>query len=105
MNVMNSKIKVAFVEDIVSLKLLEYVVYGVGVEINITELSKIFNKHRNTIANKINKFFEHKIIERPFCSFNHIFDKDSIMVIEKGDFPRDQKTNSWIENDSYICNA
>ena len=105
MNVMNSKIKVAFVEDIVSLKLLEYVVYGVGVEINITELSKIFNKHRNTIANKINKFFEHKIIERPFCSFNHIFDKDSIMVIEKGDFPRDQKTNSWIEKDSYIWNA
>ena len=105
MNVMTSKIKAAFVEDITSLKILESLVYGVGVEINITELSKIFNKHRNTITNKIDKFFEHNVIERPLCSFNHIFDKDSIMVIEKGGFRRELKTNNWIEKDPCIWNA
>ncbi len=105
MSLSTSKLKFSFTEDLVSLKLLEYLVYGIGVEINITELSKIFEKHRNTITNKINKFFEHKIIDRPFCSFTHIFDKHSLMVIEKGDFPRDLKTNTWIEKDPYIWTA
>lgn len=105
MNLSSPTLKETFSDDLVCLKLLEQLVNGIGVEINITELSKIFDKHRNTIAHKINKFFEHKILEKPFCSFTHIFDKHSIMVIEKGDFPRDVKTNTWIKNDSSIWNA
>ena len=105
MNQNQSKIKFSISDDILSLKILEQVVYGIGVEINITELSKIYNKHRNTITNKINKFFEQKILDRPFCSFTDIFDKHSLMVIEKGDFPRDLKTNTWIEKDPYIWTA
>ncbi|MHA2363488.1 MAG: hypothetical protein ACXAC7_05995 [Candidatus Hodarchaeales archaeon] len=100
-----SKFQTSFLNDVISLRLLEHLVYGVGVEINISELSKMFNKHRNTISNRINKLIEHKVIDRPFCSFIHLFNEHPLMVIEKGDFPRDIKTNTWIEKDPYIWTA
>ncbi|MHA2340105.1 MAG: hypothetical protein ACXACX_22625, partial [Candidatus Hodarchaeales archaeon] len=105
MVVNNSKFKISYFEDILCLKLLEHLVYGVGVEINISELSKMFDKHRNTITNRVNKLIDQKVIERPFCAFSQLFNEHPLMVIEKGDFPRDLKTNTWIEKDPYIWTA
>ena len=51
--------------DELNLNLLECICSGKGVEVNISELSKILKKHRNTISNKLKELFGHNIINKP----------------------------------------
>ena len=92
-------------DDSLNLELLKLICAGEGVEINISELSQRLNKHRNTIAARVENLFSNKIIERPFHPFPKIFDEKPLLVFEKANLPRNQKTNKWIENDSHIWAA
>jgi hypothetical protein len=47
----------ALLEDPLNLKILEFLCSGIGIIVNINELSKRFKRHRNTIKTKINSFF------------------------------------------------
>ena len=80
-------------EDQLNLKIMEQICSGNGVTVNVTELSNIFEKHRNTIKNNITKIFEHKILEKPSYPFSYLFKEWPLLVIEKANFKRDLKTN------------
>ena len=83
--------------DELNLKLLKHIVSGRGVEINISELSKNLNKHRNTIKDRVNKLFNHNIINRPKYPFPWLFKELPLMVISRHNFLRDEKTKHFIE--------
>ena len=92
-------------EDHLNLKIMELICSGTGVSVNISELSNIFEKHRNTIKNNITKLFEYKILERPSYPFSQLFKEWPLLVIEKANFQRDLKTNTFIEKDPSIWAA
>lgn len=92
-------------EDELNLKIMELVCSGEGVVVNVTELSNIFEKHRNTVKNNITKLFEHKILEKPYYPFIQLFKEWPLLVIEKAHFQRDIKTNTFIEKDPSIWAA
>ncbi|MGY5871920.1 MAG: hypothetical protein RTV72_06735 [Candidatus Thorarchaeota archaeon] len=92
-------------DDSLNLELLQLICSGEGVEINISELSQRLKKHRNTIAARVENLFSNKIIEKPFHPFPKIFAEFPLLVIEKANLPRNQKTNKWIENDQHIWAA
>lgn len=92
-------------EDHLNLKIMELLCEGEGVTVNTTELSKVLGRHRNTIKNNIYKLFEHKIIEKPSYPFSHLFKEWPLLVIEKANFRRDLKTNTFIEKDPVIWAA
>ena len=54
--------------DPLNLDILENICSGTGIGVNISALSKTFQKHRNTIQNQVKALFEHRII-------NHITTK------------------------------
>lgn len=89
-------------KDPINIKLARLLCSGFGVEINISELSRILNKHRNTIDGRIEKIIDSKIIDPPFCPFDYLQEIYPLMVIEKADMPRDPRTNDFIEKDPYI---
>ena len=92
-------------EDPLNVKLLELICSGKGITININEISKRLGKHRNTVKSKIKNLFDYKIIDPPHYPFYWYFTEYPLIVIEKNDFPRDFKTNEWIEKDPYIWAA
>lgn len=92
-------------DDPLNVELLKLVCAGEGVEINVSELSEIFRKHRTTISSRISNIFEHGIADRPFHPLPLIFDEYPFLVIEKCEFTRDKKTNKWIEVDPFIWAA
>jgi predicted transcriptional regulator len=92
-------------DDSLNLELLQLICSGEGVEINISELSQRLDKHRNTIAARIENLFSKRIIEKPFHPFPKIFDANPLLVFEKANLPRNQRTNKWIEHDPHIWAA
>ncbi|MHA2272045.1 MAG: hypothetical protein ACXACI_09300 [Candidatus Hodarchaeales archaeon] len=88
-----------------NLKLLTLICSGVGVEINISELSLILKKHRKTIQDRVNRLFEHKIINKPVYPLSWLMKEYPFMVISKSKFPRDEKTKYFIEYDPQIFAA
>jgi len=92
-------------EDQLNLDIMKLVCSGEGVNVNVTELSNIFEKHRNTIKNNITNLFEHKILEKPFYPFSQLFKEWPLLVIEKANFQRDLRTNTFIEKDPSIWAA
>jgi len=88
-----------------NLKLLKYIVSGEGVEINISELSKNLNKHRNTIKERVNQLLNHKIINKPQYPFPWLFKELPLMVISRDNFLRDEKTKHFIEYNDPIFAA
>ena len=88
-----------------NLNLLRLIVTGVGVEINISELSKNLNKHRNTIKTRVKELINNKIINKPQYPYLQLFKELPLMVISRHNFLRDQKTKNFIENDDHIFAA
>ena len=92
-------------DDSLNVELLRLICSGTGVDINISELSERTKKHRNTIDSRLENLFSNKIIDRPFHPFPKIFSEYPLLVVEKANFPRNQKTNRWIEKDPHIWAA
>jgi DNA-binding transcriptional ArsR family regulator len=92
-------------DDPLNVELLKLVCAGEGIEINVSELAEHFRKHRNTVSSRIDTLFEYGIADRPFHPLPFLFEQYPFLVIEKCDFPRDKKTNKWIEVDPYIWAA
>lgn len=95
----------SLLDDELNLELLKYLCSGIGVEINISQLSKILGKHRNTIKNKVNKLFEHNILDQPIYPYAGLWNEYPLMVVSRSEFPRDKKTKHFIENDKQIFAA
>ncbi len=91
--------------DELNLNLLDFMCSGIGVEVNISELSKTLKKHRNTIKNRLNELFEHNIINKPIYPFLWLYKEFPLFVVTRADLPRDKLTNRFIEEDEHIFAA
>jgi len=91
--------------DELNLKILKDICSGDGVEVNISELSRSLKKHRNTIRGRVNNLFKHEIINKPIYPFYWLYSEYPLMVIARADFPRDEQTKSFIEEDPHIFAA
>ncbi|MFX0182348.1 MAG: hypothetical protein ACFE95_04615 [Candidatus Hodarchaeota archaeon] len=91
--------------DQFTLKLLKLICSGEGVNINVSQLSRDLNKHRNTIKERIKQLYEHKIIEKPIYPLLWLFEEYPLLVISKDKFYRDEVTKIFIENDPHIFAA
>ncbi len=88
-----------------NLRLLDVIVSGEGVEININQLAKMLGKHRNTIKERVNKLVECNVINKPQYPFPWLFKELPLMVISRTNFFRDEQTKTFIENDDHIFAA
>ena len=91
--------------DPINLKLLNLIVSGKGVEINIGQLAKKLNKHRKTIKDRVNRLLENNIINKPQYPFPYLFKEFPLMVISRINFLRDRNTKHFIEFDDHIFAA
>jgi hypothetical protein len=87
------------------LKLIENLCSGTGVAVNISELSKSLNRHRNTIEDRVEKLFKYKIISRPVYPYLYLAQEFPLVTIVRADFPRDEKTDEFILYDEHIFAA
>jgi len=96
-------------DDVDNLKLLEELVSGNAVSVNISELSRILGKHRNTIKNKVEAIFRHNILDPPIYPFHGLYRVYPVLAIIKVDIPdcKDctQGIIKWITEDPQIFAA
>lgn len=88
-----------------TLRLLQLLCSGVGVDINISELAKKYSKHRNTIKERVKQLLSYKIITKPCYQFEWLFTGYPLLVISKDKFYRDENTKNFIESDPHILAA
>lgn len=96
-------------EDRDNLKLMEAVVSGEAVSVNISELSRILGKHRNTIKNKVDAIFEHNIVDPPIYPFHGLYRVYPLLAVVHLDIP-DAKDSTegiikWVKEDPQIFAA
>ncbi len=88
--------------DDLNLKILENISAGIGLEINLSEISRELKAHRNTVGNRIEEIFKHHIINPPVSPFFAIYMIYPLMVAVRADLPTDPKTLKWIIEDEHI---
>lgn len=88
-----------------TLILLENLVSGKAVSVNFSALSKIFQKHRNTIKKKVEKIFDYKIIDRPVFPFQGLYKIYPLLVVIHIDLPENEDFIKWVKEDPYIFAA
>lgn len=95
----------ALLEDKDNLVLLEELVSGNAVSVNLSALSRILNKHRNTIKKKVENIFDHNIIARPIFPFLGLYKIYPLLVVVHLDMPESEKFVRWVKEDPYIFAA
>jgi len=92
-------------DDRENLFLLESLVSGDAVSVNFSALSKILNKHRNTIKKKVEAIFDHRIIDRPICPFLGLYKVYPLLAVVRMNLPEDEKFVKWVKEDPHIFAA
>jgi len=96
-------------EDMNNLKLMEELVSGNAVSVNISELSRILGKHRNTIKNKVDAILEHHIIDPPTYPFHGLYRVYPLLAVVHLDIPDAKDCTEgiikWIKEDPQIFAA
>jgi len=96
-------------EDAENLRLMEELVSGNAVSVNISELSRLLGKHRNTIKKSVEAIFEHNILEQPFYPFYGLYRVYPLLAVVKLEIPdcKDcaEKFVQWIKEDPQIFAA
>ncbi len=100
---LNSKSKI--LKNELNLKLLLLLCAGEGVSINVSALSQQFQKHRNTINERVKELYKHKIIDKPLYPLTWLFKEYPLLVISKDKFYRDEATRTFIEHDPHTFAA
>lgn len=96
-------------DDRDNLKLMEELISGNAVSVNISELARTLGKHRNTIKNKVEEIFKHNILDPPIFPFHGLYRVYPLLVVVHLDVP-DVKDNTegiirWIKEDPQIFAA
>ncbi len=96
-------------ENLENVQLLEELVSGNAVSVNISALSRILDKHRNTIKQKVEHILENKIVDRPFFPFLGLYKVFPLLAIINVDIPdRLEGTEvfeKWVKEDPQIFAA
>lgn len=88
-----------------NLCLLENLVSGKAVSVNLSVLSRSLGKHRNTIKKKIDKIFDHAIVDRPAVPFRGLSTIYPLFVVVQVDLPNHENIEAWVKEDPYIFAA
>ncbi|MFX0055319.1 MAG: hypothetical protein ACFFAX_13890 [Promethearchaeota archaeon] len=85
-----------------NLLLLKNICSGKGVEINISMLSRLLRRHRNTIKERVTVLLEQGIIDRPVFPFIHLLNEYPLLVVTRADLPPSKKIEQWMKDDERI---
>lgn len=102
---MSEEEREAIIKDKLNLEILERVCQGKGISFNISQLSSKLNRHRSTIKKRIDSLLDHKIINKPACSFTYMYREYPLFVVVFADFPDETLVDDWIKNDKQIFAA
>ena len=92
-----------------NLQLMEELVSGNVVSINLSKLSSFLGKHRNTIKNKVENIFKNKILDPPMFPFQNLYKVFpllsivNILIPECAEFV--DKFEKWVKEDPQIFAA
>ncbi len=84
-------------KDPLNQQLIEALIRGEGVEVNISSLSRSFKKHRNTIKMHLNDLIDHGIIKEPSYSLKWVFQEYPLLVIVRSDLPRTDEVRKFVK--------
>jgi hypothetical protein len=91
--------------DPLNLELLDLLTNGDGVEVNVSWLSKILKKHRNTIKMHVGELVDHSIIKEPAFPLKWMFNEYPLLVIVRSDLPKTEEVNKFVREDKNILGA
>jgi len=96
-------------DDRDNLILLENLVSGEAVSVNLSTLSRAVGKHRNTVKAKVESVFTHNILHRPIYPFLGLYRICPLLVVIQLDIPRNpldrERFERWVQEDPYIFAA
>ncbi len=96
-------------DDRNNLKLMDELVSGHAVSVNISELSRLLGRHRNTIKNKVDEIFNHRIIDPPVYPFHGLYKVYPLLAVVNLDIPdgkdATEKISRWVKEDPHIFAA
>ncbi|MBT6605891.1 Lrp/AsnC family transcriptional regulator [Candidatus Bathyarchaeota archaeon] len=96
-------------DDQDNLKLMEALISGNAVSVNISELARLLGKHRNTIKNKVDAIFDHKIIDLPVYPFHGLYKVYPLLAVVNLDIPDRKEAHEgvikWVKEDPQIFAA
>ena len=73
--------------------------------VNLSVLSKILDKHRNTIKKKVENIFNHNILNQPIFPFLGLYKIYPLLVVVQMNIPEDEKFKKWVREDPHIFAA
>jgi DNA-binding Lrp family transcriptional regulator len=85
--------------------LLQSLVYGRGVSVNINALTKAVKKHRNTVRRRVEELFENGVLVKPFFPFVRLFREYPLLVLAETSLPYDNEVLKWFREDPHIFAA
>lgn len=91
--------------DELNLLLLRDMVSGRATSVNLSYLSRVIHKHRNTIRKTVADLFAAKIINPPIFPFMGLYKEYSLLVAVRADLPDDEMFKNWIRDDKHIFAA
>jgi DNA-binding Lrp family transcriptional regulator len=89
-------------DDEKNLLLLKNICSGRGVSVNVSVLSKLLRKHRNTVKERVAALLERGIIDRPVFPFIHLLNEYPLLVVTRADLPHSRKIEQWMKEDERI---
>jgi len=96
-------------DDEDNLRLMEELISGNAVSVNISELSHILGKHRNTIQKRVDNIFKYKLIDAPFYPFRGLYSVYPLLAVVNMDIPQckvcTEEIINWIKDDPQIFAA
>jgi len=91
--------------DMLNLEILEQICYGIGVDVNISQLSYTLKKHRKTVKSHVEDIFEREIISRPIYPFFWLLQEYPLLVLSEADLPRNEDIFRYLKDDEHIFAA
>jgi len=85
-----------------NLEILENIVGGTGVSVNVSALSKSLNKHRNTIKAQVDELYQNNIIVGPYYPFTEVFNERPLFAVVKADLPKSEQVEKFLIEDNAI---
>ncbi|MFX1482577.1 MAG: hypothetical protein ACFFCP_05230 [Promethearchaeota archaeon] len=96
---------VNMLNDEKNLLLLKHICSGKGVSMNISVLSRLLKKHRNTVMRRVTCLIQQGVIDRPVFPFIHLLSEYPLLVVARADLPHSMKIEQWMKDDENIFAA
>jgi hypothetical protein len=88
-----------------NLILLDELVSGEAVSVNLSELSRELDKHRQTILSRVEEIFLYGILDEPAYPFLGLYKERPLLVTVQLEMPDDERFVNWIKEDPCIFAA